>query len=447
MKLNKKENTNIRAAYDTVNILASDIAISQDSRKSGINNNVLVIGPPGSGKTRNYVKPNIIQANTSMIVSDAKGSLYGECADYLRAKGYTVYLLDFVNMKSNIGYNPLNYVRFDDDGFPKEQDIVKISEIVIGSFTKTDPFWDMAARMYLQSGIAYVMETFPDEEKTLYHVGKLMEKDGGKAFKSLMFQYKELYPDSLASRRYDSFLSIGAADKMMGSILGIVSTNLSSFELRELRDIYDMPDKIDFSRFGRQKTALFLSVSDTDRSMDRPVNLFWTQALQSLCLSADTEYENHCLDVPVRLYLDDFATNVYIPDFDKISSNIRSREIYCSVILQSLSQLEALYGSAKADTIIGNCDQQLVLGIQDVKTASHFAHRADVPASSLLNLPLDRCIVFLRGQKAKYTTKFAVDDPSACATTIGGKIAEPRVTELNIQSEQPFPKYKENNIA
>ncbi len=444
---NNKKNTDNRSAYDTVNILASDVFVNQDTRKSGINNNVLVIGPPGSGKTRNYVKPNIMQANTSMIVSDAKGSLYGECADFLRAKGYTVYLLDFVNMKSNIGYNPLDYIRFDDTGFPKEQDIVKISEIVIDSLSKNDPFWDMAARMYLQSGIAYVMETFPDEEKTLYHVGKLMEKDGGKAFKSLMFQYKELYPDSLASRRYDAFLSIGAADKMMGSILGIVSTNLSSFELRELREIYNMPERIDFTLFGRQKTALFLSVSDTDRSLDRPINLFWTQTLQSLCLSADTEYENHCLDIPVRLYLDDFATNVYIPDFDKISSNIRSREIYCSIILQSLSQLEALYDTAKADTIVGNCDQQLVLGIQDIKTASHFAHRADVPASSLLNMPLDRCIVFLRGQRAKYTTKFEFDEHGVFAMSVDRKIAEPQAAGLNINSEHAYPKYKEKNIA
>ena len=447
MKNTISKNNDSRAAYNTVNILASDVLVNQDTRISGINNNVLVIGPSGSGKTRNYVKPNIMQANTSMIVSDAKGSLYGEFADYLRANGYTVYLLDFVNMKSNIGYNPLDYIRFDDDGFPKEQDVVKISEIVIESFTKSDPFWDVAARMYLQSGIAYVTETFPDEEKTLYHVAKLMEKDGGKAFKSLMFQYKELYPDSLASRRFDAFLSIGAADKMMGSILGIVCTNLSSFELRELQKINNMPERIDFSRFGRQKTALFLSVSDTDRSMDRPANLFWTQALQSLCLSADTEYLNHCLDVPVRLYLDDFATNVYIPDFDKISSNIRSREIYCSVILQSLSQLEALYGSAKADTIIGNCDQQLVLGVQDVKTASHFSQRGDVPASLMLNMPLDRCIVFLRGQKAKYTTKFDVGGLSSYAASIDAKTAEPPVPETNVQSEQSCRIYQENNIA
>ena len=239
-------------------------------------------------------------------------------------------------------------------------------------------------------------------------------------------------------------MSMGAADRMMGSILGIATANLSSFELRELQRLYNMPEKIDFSLFGREKTALFLGVSDTDRSMDRPVNLFWTQALQSLCLCADTEYENHCLDVPVRLYLDDFATNVYIPDFDKITSNIRSREIYCSVILQSLSQLEALYDSAKAETIVGNCDQQLVLGVQDYKTASHFSHRTDVPPSSLLNMPLDRCIVLLRGQKAKYTTKYVVTEPDP---PTGEKPVEPHIAEPDVLHGQTYMNYKENNIA
>ncbi len=405
---NYSNNTVNRKAYDFDGFLAEGVSVNHDTRKTGINNNVLVIGPTGAGKTRNYVKPNIMQAKSSMIISDAKGSLYDECAGYLRARGFNVYHLDFVNLESDIGYNPMDYIRRDSDGCPKEQDVAKLSEIVIDNLSRTDPFWDMAARMLLQSGIAYVMENFPENERTLYHVGKLMTEDAGRAFEMLMTQHREVYPDSLSVRRYDAFRTCGAAEKMTGSIIGIMTANLSNFELKALQKIYTMPQKLDFAQFGRQKTALFLNVSDTDRSMDRIANLFWSQALDWLCHSADTQCEDHCLSVPVRLYLDDFATNVYIPDFDKIVSNIRSREIYCSIMLQSLSQLESLYGTAKAETIIGNCDQQLILGVQDYKTASFFSVRADVPASSLMNMPLSQCVVFLRGQRAIYTAKLDV---------------------------------------
>ena len=406
---NAKTFTNNQSAYDSYSLLASDVSVCNNTRVTGINNNVLVIGPSGCGKTRSYVMPNILQTNTSMIVSDAKGTLYGECGDYLRKRGYKVHNIDLVDLSSTVGYNPLNLIRRDPvTGKYNEQDIIKLSEIVIMSTLHSDPFWDMAARMYLQSLVAYTLETTPECDHTLTNVNKLMCAKGGNTFEMLMSQHMEQEPDSLSVKRYEAYKTIGSADKMIGSILGIVSTNLSSFVFDGLNKLYNMPEQVDFSCFGREKVALFLSVSDTDRSLDRLANLFWTQALQALCFSADKDYPDHRFKMPVRLYLDDFATNVYIPDFDKISSNIRSREIYCSIILQSLSQLEALYGSSKASTILGNCDQQLVLGIQDADTAGHFSVRADMPLSYMLNMPLDRCYVFLRGQKAKATTKYDV---------------------------------------
>ena len=415
-----------REAYRTESILAEGITVSNDTWQTGINNNVLVIGPSGSGKTRSYVKPNIMQANTSMIVSDAKGTLYEECGAFLRSQGYTVYGIDFVSMNGSVGYNPLDYIRYDQQsGDYCEQDIITASEIIIADGCNKEPFWDMAARMYLQSVIAYILASTPQSDHTLDRVAKLAYAKGGGAFEKMMVQYSELYPDSLAARRYSAFCSMGAADKMIGSVLGIVSTNLSSFEFCALDRLYRHPRKLDFSDFGRRKTALFLTVSDTDRSQDRLIGLFWTQALQRLCLSADRDFPGHRLDVPVRLYLDDFATNVYIPDFDKIYSNVRSREIYLSVILQSLSQLEALYGPSKAATIMGNCDQQVVLGVQDIPTASYFAEKADVPKSCMMNMPLGSCYVFLRGRTAQLAQKYdmtahlcdrtlSAQDPAAC---------------------------------
>ena len=408
-----------------IGILASNVGVSLNTRKTGINNNVCVVGSSGSYKTRSYCKPNILQANTSMIVSDSKGTLFGECGEYLRKKGYKGLNIDLVDMHSNIGYNPLDYIRYDKKrNCYNEQDIIKVSEIVIIDGDSKDPFWDMAARMYLQSLIAYTLETTPEKDHTLDKVNDLMCDRGGITFESLMLQHCEMYPDSLSSKRYNAFRSMGAADKMIGSILGITATNLSAFSFNELVEIYQKEEKLDFTEFGRAKTALFFNVSDTDRSMDRVANLFWSQALQALCFSADKDYPDHRLKVPVRLYLDDFATNVYIPDFDKISSNIRSREIYCSIILQSLSQLKALYGSDRADTIIGNCDQQLVLGVQDLETARYYSARANKPVSFMLNIPLNRCFVFLRGQEPIMTEKYDITSHESYGELLGEAVPE-----------------------
>ena len=354
-----------RIQYKSSSILAKDTFISNDTWETGINNNVLVVGPSGAGKTRSYVKPNIMQANTNMIVSDAKGTLYRETAPLLRANGYEVWHLE------------------------------------------KEPFWDVAARMYVSSVIAYVLEALPEEEHTLEYVNRVIAETGIRRYDQMMNEHELLCPNSFAVRRYREFCVMAEADKMTASVLGIAATNLSSFDFREAVDMYSRTPQVDFSAFSDRKIALFLTVSDTDRSQDRLVNLFWTQALQGLIAAADRSIGGR-LAVPVRLYLDDFATNVYIPDFDKISSNIRSREIYVSVILQSVAQLEALYGTARASTIIGNCDQQLVLGVQDIHTAQLFAQRANKPASALLNMPLGECYLFVRGTPARKVFKYDI---------------------------------------
>ncbi len=397
-----------RIQYKSSSILAKDTFISNDTWETGINNNVLVVGPSGAGKTRSYVKPNIMQANTNMIVSDAKGTLYRETAPLLRANGYEVWHLDFVNMKGNVGYNPLSYIRYDPVRAEYDQkDILRVCEIVIRSMSEKEPFWDVAARMYVSSVIAYVLEALPKEEHTLEYVNRVIAETGIRRYDQMMNEHELLCPNSFAVRRYREFCVMAEADKMTASVLGIAATNLSSFDFREAVDMYSRTPQVDFSAFSDRKIALFLTVSDTDRSQDRLVNLFWTQALQGLIAAADRSIGGR-LAVPVRLYLDDFATNVYIPDFDKISSNIRSREIYVSVILQSVAQLEALYGTARASTIIGNCDQQLVLGVQDIHTAQLFAQRANKPASALLNMPLGECYLFVRGTPARKVFKYDI---------------------------------------
>ena len=397
-----------RKQFRTAGILAEDICISQDTWRTQINNNVLVVGPSGAGKTRSYVKPNILQANTNMIVSDAKGTLYGETAPVLRANGYEVYKLDFANMNGNVGYNPLRYIRYDAERREYDpKDILRVSEIAIQSLSQKEPFWDVSARMYLSSVIAYVLEALPDDEHTFEYVNKVITEFSAKNYDRLMNELEIVNPNSFAVKKYREFIVMSDAEKMSASIRGITTTNLSSFDFREAVDMYNRQPQVDFSAFGDRKIALFLTVSDTDRSQDKLANLFWTQALQGLVGVADHSPGGR-LKRPVRLYLDDFATNVYIPDFDKISSNIRSREIYVSVILQSLAQLEALYGSANASTIIANCDQQLVLGVQDLQTARLFAQKANKPESELLNMPFGECYLFVRGTPAIKARKYDI---------------------------------------
>ena len=172
--------------------------------------------------------------------------------------------------------------------------------------------------------------------------------------------------------------------------------------------MYSAPDRIRFQTLGQEKTAVFLTISDTDRSMDGLVNPFYTQALQALCASADRDYPDHRLPVPVRLILDDFATNACIPDFDKIISVIRSREISVSIILQSISQLDSVYGHSASMTIINNCDNCLYLGGQDVETARYIAAKANKTADTILNMPLDQAYLFTRGQKGRLVRKFDI---------------------------------------
>ena len=193
------------------------------------------------------------------------------------------------------------------------------------------------------------------------------------------------------------------------SIRGILSAYMDSLAFDDALALYKKPGRIDFASIGRRKTALFLTISDTDRSMDHLANMFFTQALQILCRSADKDYPDHMLPVPVRFYLDDFATNLYIPDFDKIISVIRSREISVSVILQSMTQLESLYGKPCARTIVNNCDRQLYMGGQDIDTAEYVSHRINRPMENILSIPLDDAILMVRGEKARISHKFDLE--------------------------------------
>ena len=381
---------------DTYRILAQGHKISNDSWATGLNGNDIIVGPSGAGKTRGYVKPNILQCNESMIVADPKGSLLDELGDILKENGYKVLNIDFSNVGAGTGYNPLDYIR---DGH--EQDIMTIATALV-PVECDEPYWDLAAQTLLQALIGYTLECLPETEHDLYTVTKLFLS--GKS-DCLFKELGAINPESFAVSRYQLSRKNGRADRMIASVEGMLAERLTMCSFTGARKLFQNPSKINFPQLGEEKTALFLTVSDTDRSMDRLVNLFYTQALQSLCQAADHS-PGHRLKIPVRFYLDDFAANVTIPDFDKITSVIRSREISVSVIIQSISQLESMYGRARAATILNNADHIIYLGGTDIDTAWYVAQRANKPVSSILGMPLDAALLFTRGQPPQTVKKY-----------------------------------------
>lgn len=389
-------------------ILTEDRMMNNDTWETGLNNNDLIIGPSGAGKTRGYVLPNILQCNESMIIADTKGILKDKVGHVLQKEGYRVFNIDFTDLPaSSCGYNPLDYVRYNEErGCYCEQDILTMAAALVPVEDSREPFWEKAARMYLECLIGYVLECLPDQEHTLESVVRLFMEFGSGGIDRLFSELSMINPDSFAVKRYKMFCSLESADRTHACVLGFLAEKLSPLSFDGTKELFQRPDRIRFECLGRRKIAVFLTISDTDRSLDRLINLFYTQALHTLCESADRDYEEHRLPVPVRFLLDDFAANVCIPDFDKIIAVIRSREIYVSILLQSLSQLESLYGHAKAMTIINNCDNFLYLGGQDVETARYVSFKANKPVSTILQMDLDKVWLFTRGLAPRLSGKY-----------------------------------------
>lgn len=391
----------------TFRILAKDHCISNNTRLTRINNNDLILGPSGAGKTRGYVKPNLLQDNGSVIIADTKGSLLQEVGGDMAARGYRIVNLDFTDLLGSHGYNPLDYISIDPrTGRYSTQEIMTIAACLSPVETTKDPFWEQSAQMYLSVLIGYVMECLPEEEHSLEYVAKLYQQMESDAFDLLFQELHTECPDSEIFRSYQMLSSNRKVTTTYNCIRMFLNKTLEPLSFDGICQSYRNPNRVDFTALGREKTAVFLTVSDTDRSMDKLVNLFYTQAMHILCTSADKDYPDHRLPVPVRFILDDFATNACIPDFDKLIAVIRSREIYVSIILQSISQLDALYGPDRAMTIVNNCDNCLYLGGQDVKTASYIAVKAHRTTDSILDLPLDQAYLFTRGDKPRRVQKF-----------------------------------------
>lgn len=389
-------------------IFAAGIRVDNDTWVTGRNNNDIIIGPSGAGKTTGYVLPNILNAQESMVVVDTKGNLYHKTAARLRQKGYHVLLLDFTDLQhSPVGYNPLDFVQRDENGEPNEQDIMAISAAILpDEAVGNDPFWSRISRLVVESALAYVLEYTSDTALT--SVADLMAELCTGRFDRLFTEIGEINPDSLCYRRYALWRNMRQAEKMTASVAGIVGEAMSVLTSRGAQKLYENPVRVNFHDLANHKTAVFLTVSDSDASQYKLVNLFYTQVLHTLCDYADRCHGNR-LPIPVRLYLDDFASNLVIPAFEKTITVIRSREIYVSIMLQSLSQLYSMYGENGAVTLLSNCDHCLLLGCNDVDTARYFAVKANVSLHRILDMSLNSAWFFERGSKAREVSKVKPD--------------------------------------
>ena len=358
--------------YNNV-LLTNTERLTMDSRpklpKYARNKNVLVIGGSGSGKTRFFIKPNLMQMHSSYVVTDPKGTVLIECGKLLQKGGYIIKTFNTINFKKSMKYNPFEYIR-------SEKDILKLVNTLIAN-TKgegeksSEDFWVKAERLYYCALIGYIWYEAPDEEKNIITLLDMINaseaKEDDENYKSpvdLLFdRLEEKEPEHFAVKQYKKYKM--AAGKTAKSILISCGARLAPFDIKELRDLMEY-DELELDKIGDRKTALFVIISDTDDTFNFIVAMMYTQLFNLLCDKADDVYGGR-LPVHVRFLLDEMANIGQIPKFEKLIATIRSREISASIILQAQSQLKAIYKD-NADTIIGNCDTTLFLGGKEKTT-------------------------------------------------------------------------------
>ena len=330
--------------------------------KNARNKNVLVVGGSGSGKTRFWLKPNLLQCHSSYVVTDPKGSIVVECGNALLKKGYKLKILNTINFKKSMRYNPFAYVH-------SEKDILKLVTTLMtntkGEGSGGDPFWEKSERLLLTALIAYLHYEAPVEEQnfaTLLEMLNTMQvlEDDEEYQNPVDLLFEELgkkKPNSFAVRQYKLYKL--AAGKTAKSILISCGARLAPFDIQELRDL-TMYDELALDTLGDKKTALFLIMSDTDSTFNFLISMVYTQLFNLLCDKADDVYGGK-LPIHVRCLIDECANIGQIPNLEKLVATIRSREISACLVLQARSQLKAIYKD-NADTIVGNMDSQIFLG-------------------------------------------------------------------------------------
>jgi len=354
-------------------ILTKTESLTMNSRpknpKFARNKNVLVIGGSGSGKTRFFVKPNLMQMHSSYVVTDPKGTILTECGTMLKRNGYHIRVLNTINFKRSMHYNPFGYIH-------SEKDILKLVNAIIintkGEGEKAgEDFWIKAERLYYSALIGYIWYEAPEREQNFTTLLEMIDaseaREDDENFKNpvdeLFEELEEKAPEHFAVRQYKKYKL--AAGKTAKSILISCGARLAPFDIQELRELMSY-DEMDLDTLGDEKSALFVIISDTDDTFNFVVAILYTQLFNLLCDKADDVYGGR-LPIHVRCLLDEFPNIGQIPRFERLIATIRSREISACIVLQAQSQLKALY-KEHAETIVGNCDSMLFLGGKEKTT-------------------------------------------------------------------------------
>ena len=371
-------------------LLTNTESLTMNSRpknpKFARNKNVLVVGGSGSGKTRFFLKPNLMQMHSSYVVTDPKGTVLVECGKMLEKNGYDIKVLNTINFKKSMHYNPFAYLR-------SEKDILKLVQTIMAN-TKgegeksTEDFWCKAERLYYTALIGYLYYEAPEEEQNFESLLAFIDasevREEDENFKNAvdyMFDALEKEkPNHFAVKQYRKYKL--AAGKTAKSILISCGARLAAFDIEELRNLMEY-DEMGLDTIGDKKTALFIIISDTDDTFNFVVAMMYTQLFNLLCDKADDEYGGR-LPVHVRCLLDEFSNIGQIPKFEKLIATIRSREISASIILQAKSQLKAIYKD-HADTILGNCDSELFLGGKEGTTIKELSENLGKETIDLYN--------------------------------------------------------------
>lgn len=435
---NSSERTRIRHQDKRQNVILTETeSLSLDTRKTNKNLNILAIGGSGTGKSRSFVKPNLLQANTSYVVTDPKGELLRDTGYFLQSQGYQIKVLNLIDMASSCRYNPFAYIK-------KESDILKVINNLIQNTnpSKTssgDPFWEKAEIALFQAIFFYIYyELHPSEHqfKTVFAILRLAEvKEDDADFKSefdMLFEMlREKKPDHIAVKQYDVYKM--ASGKTAKGIRISAGVRIAPFGIAEVERLFSADD-LELQQLGDEKTALFVIVSDSDTTFNFIAAMMYAQLFDTLYYQADVVCQG-TLKHHVKFWLDEFANIGRIPDFDKLIATMRSRNMSVSVILQNLSQIKNLYKD-NWESIVGNCDTILFLGGQERSTLewvnkglgkmtidtqnsgrskgrsgsssiNYSTHgRELMTIDEIAEMPDRKCIVFIRGIRPFYSDKF-----------------------------------------
>lgn len=350
-------------------LMTQNFRLGLDSHKHRRNLNVLVVGGSGAGKTRFYAKPNILQGNTSFVVTDPKGELARDTGNLMKELGYDVKVIDLINMNNSFGYNPLQYITSDNDVLRLVTNLIR--NTTPKNANSNDPFWEKSETALLQALILYLVHEAPEEERNFGMVMEMLQaaevREEEEDFKSdLDYLFEDLAmrnPDHIAVKQYGIFKM--AAGKTAKSILVSVGVRLATFNLSDVVRMTNV-DEMDIPSIGEKKTIVYCCIPDNDSSFNYLIGMFYTQVFQQLYLSADRKHHGR-LPVHVHFVLDEFA-NIALPDdFEKLLATMRSREISVSIIIQNMAQLKALFKD-NWESLVGNCDSFIYLGGNEQST-------------------------------------------------------------------------------